>query len=86
MIISLNAGQLITPTRLINRAMVAHWRYAGECADVGGGLMPGAELKIIEISKVPGAMWVKAEIPGRYPAVALKIAGEEYAHNFRLLR
>lgn len=86
MIINLRVGQFITPTRHINPTMVAHWRHSRECANIGGGLLPGAEMKIAELSKVPGAMWVRAEIPGRHPVASLKIAGEEYAHNFRLIR
>lgn len=85
MIINLQAGQSITPTRFINPTMVTHWKYAAECASIGGGLMPGADLKISEICKIPGAMWVRAQIPGRIPAAFLKIAGEEYANNFRVL-
>jgi hypothetical protein len=85
MIIALQSGQIITPIRLLNRIAISHWKYAGECGDVGGGLLPGAELKIIEISKRPGAMWIRAELPGRFPSAALKISGEEYALNFRAL-
>lgn len=86
MIISFRAGQFITPVRLINPTMISHWRYAKDCAAVGGGLLPGAELKIVELSKIPGAMWLRVEIPGRHPVATLKIAGEEFALNFRLLR
>jgi hypothetical protein len=86
MIIALNPGQLITPIRVINRTMVSHWKYAAENADVGGGLLPGAELTITEVSKRPGHLWVRAELPGRSPPATLKISGEEYALNFRLTR
>lgn len=85
MIINLQVGKSITALRFINPAMVSHWKYAKECASVGGGLMQGTALQIAEVSKVPGAMWVRAEIPGRTPAAFLKISGEEYAHNFRAL-
>ena len=86
MIITFRAGQFITPLRDINPTMISHWRYAKECASVGGGLLPGAELKIDELSKIPGAMWLRVEIPGRHPVARLKISGEEFAVNFRLLR
>lgn len=85
MIINLQVGKSITPLRQINPTMVAHWKYSKECASIGGGLMPGAALKIAEISKIPGKMWVRAEIPGRTPTAFLKISGEEYALNFRAL-
>jgi hypothetical protein len=85
-IIALKVGQYITPTRILNSAAVAYWRYASECADIGGGLMPGAELRVVATSAQPGRRWVCAEIPGRYPTASLKISGEEYAGNFRLLR
>jgi len=85
MIINLQVGKSITPLRHINPTMVAHWKYTKECASIGGGLMPGADLRIAEISKIPGAMWVRVEIPGRSPVAYLKIAGDEYALNFRQL-
>jgi hypothetical protein len=86
LIINLQIGQAITPTRHINPTMVAHWKYAKECAGVGGGLLPGAELRIVDLSKIPGAMWVRVELPGRIPPATIKIAGEEYGQNFRPLR
>jgi hypothetical protein len=86
MILLLNPGQYITPTRQINRTMVSHWRFAKECDDIGGGMMPGAELKVVEVGKAAGNMWVKAELSGRYPSAFIKIAGEEFAWNFRFLR
>ena len=85
MIISLRVGQSITPTRHINPTMVAHWKYAKECANIGGGLLPGAQLKIVRVSTVPGSMWVCVEIPGRTPIATIKIAGEEYGNNFKSL-
>jgi len=84
MIIRLNSGDCITPIRILNKTMVSHWRFATECADIGGGLMPGAELKVAEVSKAPGKLWVRAELPGRQPPAFLKIAGEEFALNFKL--
>jgi hypothetical protein len=84
MIIRLNAGDVITPTRVLNKVMLSHWRFAAECPDIGGGLMPGAELKVVEVSKSPGNLWVRAELPGRHPPAYLKVAGEEYALNFKV--
>lgn len=86
MIINLRSGSVITPTRLINSTMIRYWKYAGECANIYSGLMPGAELKVVDLSTTPGSMWVKAELPGRDPAGYLKIAGEEFAHNFKQIR
>ena len=82
MIIALNPGDTITPKRQLNRIMLSHWRFYAECADIGGGLMPGAQLTVVEVSKTPGNLWVRAEVPGRHPAAFLKIAGEEFALNF----
>ena len=83
MIITLSPGKHVTPTRLIENARVRHWKYARECADVGGGLMPGALLRVSEVSKVPGEMYVVAELPGSDPPRSLKISGEEFAGCFR---
>jgi hypothetical protein len=44
--------------------------------------MPGAELTVVEVSKTPGNLWARAELPGRHPPAFLKIAGEEFALNF----
>lgn len=80
----LRIGQTITPKHTILPARVLHWRYAPECGSIGGGLMPGAELTIAEISSFP-EIWVRATIPGRTPVSYLKIAGEEFGGNFILL-
>ena len=73
----------ITPTRLIENARVRQWKYALECADLGGGLMPGAQLRITEVGKAPGQMFVVAQLPGTDPPRCLKISGEEFARCFR---
>ena len=84
MIINLIVGQFIAPTRVLNNNQVRHWKFANECADIGGGIMQGTVLKIIDINKVPGNMWVKVELPHSSPPRFLKISGEEFAHNFRI--
>lgn len=86
MIISLNPGNIITPTRIINPTMVNYWHFSAECSDIGGGMMPGTELQVVEVNKVPGQMWVRVMLPGRTPPGYLKITGGEYSNNFRLLR
>jgi hypothetical protein len=85
MIINLQIGRSITPTRVIENARVRHWKFAAECSDVRGGLMPGAALKVVALDKTPGRMWVKVELPGHDPVAHLKIAGEEYGGCFRAL-
>lgn len=85
-VIHLKVGDRITPIRTIVPATIKNWPHASECADIGGGLMPRvAELKIVEIGKTPGNMWVRAELPGRSPPAFLKIAGEILSLNFHLL-
>ena len=83
MIVELNPADMITPIRVLNKVMLSHWRFATECADIGGGLMPGAELSVVEVNKAPGKLWVRVELPGRDPSAFLKVAGEEYALNFK---
>lgn len=86
MFVALQVGQKITPKRLINQTILSHWKYARECASVGGGLVPGtAELTIAEIFKGPGPLWLRTELPGRFPPAFLKISAEEYAGNFLLI-
>jgi hypothetical protein len=83
MIINLVVGKFIAPTRVLNNTQVQHWKYAKECANIGGGINSGTLLKIIEVCKVPGNMWVKVELPHTSPPKSIKISGEEFAHNFR---
>lgn len=83
--INVQVGRSIPPRRIINPTMVRHWKYAKECSEVGGGIMPGRNLKVVLTSNTPGQVWVKVELPGRDPVGYLKISGEEYAHNFRPL-
>lgn len=83
---SLRLGQVIQPRLNINPVKVANWKYASECASVGAGLTGAAELKIVEINSTMFAPWIRVEIPGSDPARYLKIAGDEYAANFKLIR
>lgn len=82
-LIALRVGDVITPRMEINSARVAHWRYAAECSPLmGTSIAPGARLRVVEIGTVAGAMWVRVELPGRFPPGFLKIAGEEYSACF----
>ncbi len=82
----LRKDQFIEAKGEISPAKVAHWRYAKECASIGSGLATGSRLKVVETSTLPGAMWVCAEISGSSPSRTLKIAGDEFAMNFRVSR
>jgi len=78
-------GSFITPKNLITNQVIRNWKYAGECADVGGGIIPRqALLRIIEKSPVTNntAPWVKIALPGVTPIKTLKLSGEEYASAF----
>lgn len=81
-IIQLMGGETICPRVPITDARVRNWKYAAECSQIYGTLAPGARLTIVEVCKQAGAMWVRAQIPGRDPAGYLKIAGDEYAAAF----
>lgn len=83
MVISLFVGKSIAATRVLNNIQVQNWKYKNECANIGGGIMPGTQLKIIEVNKIPGNMWVKVLLPHSDPPKTLKISGEEFANNFR---
>ena len=84
MINTLNIGMKITPGRMLTDIQINYWQYAGECDGILGGLMPGAELEIVEVNRIAGAMWIRVKLPGAYPPKFLKIAGQEYAQNFRV--
>jgi hypothetical protein len=82
-IIHLSAGEEITPRVPINDVRARNWKHHSECDPIHGTLIPGARLRIVEVSKRPGAMWVRVQIPGRSPAAFLKLAGDEYASAFQ---
>jgi hypothetical protein len=68
--------------RLLTDGVVKHWRYASECASLGGGLMPGSSLSVVEVGKTANVHWrVKLDIPGRSPSASLKVSGEELGMN-----
>ena len=75
----------VATTRLIRNDRVRHWKYAKECADVGGGLMPEMHLKVDETSTRPGEIWVRLELPSDPPRY-LKVSGEEFGLCFRMVR
>jgi hypothetical protein len=79
----LQKGEVVRNKRLLNDAIIKHWRYAGECASLGGGLMPGSSLSVLEVGKADNVRWwIKLEIPGRFPSASLKVSGEELGLNF----
>lgn len=82
----LKVGQVIHPLKTVSPTAVLHWKYARECSTIHGGMTDAADLRIVEVSGTPGAAWVRVQIPGAHPPAFLKIAGEEYAANFRLVR
>lgn len=78
-------GALITPKLDLNNAAIQHWKYARECADIGGGLIAGtARLAIVEKSSLDNRseVWIKVAIEGTSPPRILKLSGEEYALKF----
>lgn len=76
----LRPGQYITPRVMILPGTC--WTYASECSFIGGGIMPGARLRVVEIHTVPGQMWVKVALPALDPVGYLKISGEEFSWKF----
>jgi len=82
MMITIDEGDSIISTRLLEDSRIKHWKYGKECQNHGGSFMPGTKFKVVELNKSPGNMWVKAEIPGSDPAQYIKITGEEFANNF----
>lgn len=85
-VVQLKVGNVIRPVRVLNRTMAANWLYGGECADIGGGIVAGAEMAIVELSVLPGKAWVRVAIPERDPPAYLKIAGGELSSNFDFVR
>jgi hypothetical protein len=84
-IISLQPGMRVTPTRPLNEERVKHWKYAKECDRIYGQIIPGAEFVVREVGTVPGQMYVVLAMPGTDPERRLKVAGQEYAACFQLI-
>ncbi len=84
MIKALQVGMKITPMRDIRNERIRHWTYASECARLHGYMIPGVELVVVEVGRIPTRMWVRVQIPTDPPKF-LKISGDEYAENFRML-
>lgn len=83
MLIQLNPGDTIKALREISHSMIQYWKFANDCQNYGRSFAPGTSFVIAEINKIPGNIWVKVNIPGSDPVQHLKIAGNEFAHNFR---
>ena len=79
---TLQNGAKITPQRPLLDIQINQWKYAGDCDGVGGCLMPGVELEVVEVCLVPGAMWTRVKLPGAYPPKFLKMTSLEFAYNF----
>lgn len=78
-------GALITPKFDLKSAAIQHWKYASECADIGGGLI-GCTARLVVVEKSPlesrSEIWIKVAIEGMSPPRILKLSGEEYALKF----
>jgi len=81
-IIQLKIGDRVKPRFVINPVKARNWKFARDSADIGGGLMPQAELVVAETSTRMGDLWVKLSLPGRDPPAYLKLAGDELGGNF----
>ena len=82
----LQKGEVVKNKRLLTDGIVKHWRYASECASLGGGLMPGSSLSVVEVGKTANVhWWVKLDIPGRSSSASLKVSGEELGLNFDMV-
>ena len=81
-IIQLKIGDRVTPRFVINAVKARNRKFARESADIGGGIMPQAELVVAETSTRMGDLWVKLSLPGRDPPAYLKLAGDELGGNF----
>ena len=75
----LKVGQKLKLRLAILPARVPNLKFGKECDDVGGGLMPGTELEVVEVRPGPTEQWVRLRIPGSDPAKHLKLSGGEVA-------
>ncbi len=87
-ILMLKAGDRIAANKLITKLLIQNsFKYARECVDIGGGIMPGTRLTIMEVN--PGERWVIAyfDPPDYDPMLrrCLKIDGEMLGLNFDLV-
>lgn len=86
MFLLLSVGQHVTPKKALNWARVGKWRFASEFVGSFYEIVPGCNLKVIEISRFLGSDWVRMEITCIDPPVSLKVSPAEYSDNFCCLR
>jgi hypothetical protein len=80
----LQPGDKVKSLHEINAARIRHWKYITECADVGGGIMPGVEFTVTDVHKDPTQPWVRLKIPFKSPDAFLKVSGQELATVFTM--
>lgn len=76
----LRKGDRVSLRRNLNPTMVSNWKFAKECAGIGGGIMAGTVFMVADFNT--RELWVSLEIPGRSPPAFLKVAGVEISGNF----
>lgn len=76
----LKPGALVKARMLISPEKAKHWKHAATNSSVGGGLMPGTQFRVVQVSTAPP--FARLEIPGRSPPAFLTLTGEELAMNF----
>lgn len=85
MITTLIEGMTISPTTVLTNFGVKSWRYGRECCDIAIPVAAGTPLKIKEVSRLPGDIWIKAALPESYPPRCLKISRDEYERWFKIV-
>ncbi len=78
----LRVGQIVKNRLPIRPAQVKYFKFARECDDIGGGLMPGTAFEVVEVRPLASEQWVRLKAPGSDPAKHLKLAGGELSGLF----
>ncbi len=73
----------VVARRQLNPVMAKHWTYASINASIGGGIMQGAVLEVVEVSQSPNR--AKLAIPGRTPPAFLTFSGQEMVGLFDMV-
>lgn len=76
----LKPGAMVAARMMITPDKARNWKHARTNAAIGGGLVTGAKLKVVQVSSNPS--FARLELPGRSPPAFITVTGEELAMNF----
>lgn len=78
----LKPGAVVTTRFMLTAARAQNWKYAATNPGIGGGIMAGTAMKVVDVSMNPPR--ARLELPGRSPPAFITFSGEEMASLFTM--